>query len=204
MTNRGCAKDPKRTNPTYEVMAFSNHAPDFGPHPDDGKVRRVNAYRFRNRFLEKPRDDDTLEQGDLKDRIGRHAMSADFFHAVAPWYKVLCLYNTNIKQSPHVMEDTKVCLLQEGADGEEVELDEDPVRKFVLSKFCACSADDVLSAKEVKNVMKAHFNVKLKDVVVRMEAHGFVLKDSYVHNAKRHVCYRFVDGEPAKPVGQKV
>ena len=110
---------------------------------------------------------------------------------------------TNIKQSPHVMEDTKACLLQEGADGEEVELDEDPVRKFVLSKFCACSADDVLSAKEVKNVMKAHFNVKLKDVVVRMEAHGFVLKDSYVHNTKRYVCYRFVDGEPAKPVGQK-
>ena len=51
---------------------------------------------------------DTLEQGDLKDRIGRHAMSADFFHAVAPWYRVLCLYNTNIKQSPHVMEDKSV------------------------------------------------------------------------------------------------
>ena len=52
--------------------------------------------------------------------------------------------------------------------------------------------------------MKAHFGVKLKDVVVRMESHGFVLKDSYVHSGKRYVCYRFVDGEPAKPVGKKV
>ena len=73
----------------------------------------------------------------------------------------------------------------------------------MLSKLCACSVDIVLSAKEIKNVMKAHFNVRLKDVVVRMEAHGFVFKDSYVHNAKHYVCYRFVDGEPAKPVGQK-
>ena len=57
---------------------------------------------------------------------------------------------TNIKD-----KDTKVCLLQEGADGEEVDMNEDPTRQFVLSKFSACSADDVLSAKEVKDVMKA-------------------------------------------------
>ena len=89
------------------------------------------------------------------------------------------------------------------ADGEEVEIDDDPVRKFVLSKFSACSTDDVLSAKEVKQIMKMHFGVKLKDVVVRMESHGFVAKDSYVHCGKRYVFYRFVDGEPAKPVGKK-
>jgi len=163
---------------------------------------------MRNHFRPRPEDGDAREDGSLKDRIKTHSMSMDFFHAVAPWYQVLANYTTNIMRSPHVEEDTALCLTTENADGEEVEMGAgsvaDPVRTFVLNHFAPGTVDDALKEADVKKTMKMCWpHLKLKDVVTKMTANGFVMKDVFIARSKRYLCYRFEAGQPARPVGPK-
>eukprot|EP00969_Alexandrium_andersonii_P330721 14617376-Alexandrium_andersonii.AAC.1 len=77
----------------------------------------------------------------------------DFFHAVAPWYCVLRRYTTNIARSPHVAEDTKLCLL--GEDDNDAADAVDPTRQFILNRFQPVPVEDALTERAVKQHMRA-------------------------------------------------
>ena len=159
---------------------------------------------MRNYFRPRPQEHEAAEDGGLKDRIRGHCMSADFFHAAAPWYGVLQRYTTNIARSPHVAEDTALCTV--GDDDEaEVAGSAPDCRRFVLARFGPSSVADAIREKEVKKTMKAFWpGAKLRDIVTKMTANGFVLSDGFNYLGKRYVCYRFEEDGRALPVGPRV
>ena len=203
VTTRGIRENPNRSNPTYLCVLFSNHAADIGQNPDGGKVRRLNVLRLRNRFGPRADEDTAQEVGDIKDRVKTTPYRQDFFWAVAPFYQLLKLYGTNIVRSPHVQEDTELCLLVEGADGVEQQVGaDDPDQEFIKKTFKAVAVCDAAKATEVKQKMQGHWKIKAKELPTRMQTVGFVLSDGYVCDGKRYVCFKF-DGGAAKPVGLK-
>ena len=155
ITSRGCGTNPSRSNPGYEIIAFSN----FGPRPslqDDASKSRLNAFECRNRFTTQPVQGETRVQGDLKGRIKKGLMNPHMLWAAAPFYPFfdLSVFGREIPRSPNVKEASAAAFGgadDDGHDGPEGEVTE---KSLILEHFEPCKVQAAMTQKEAQELFK--------------------------------------------------
>eukprot|EP00973_Karenia_brevis_P064191 8920138-Karenia_brevis.AAC.1 len=105
-TTRGRNRDPQRSNPTYEICMFSNHAPSPDS-ADSGSKRRINVFYMRNKFTSVPREGEQAAKDTLKDSISDGSLNNSLWHLAIHLHDCLQLWNTNIPRTYNVHEATE-------------------------------------------------------------------------------------------------
>ena len=103
IATRTHCQDPKRAQPGFQILMFSNHPMDIGPNPDGGQARRVSSMGLTRVFEEGSNED----RPELKMEINAGRYNLQMFHTVKRLYPSLDLYSTNIRRPYDVEMDTQ-------------------------------------------------------------------------------------------------
>ena len=98
IATRTHCQDPKRMQPGFQVILFSNHPMDIGSNPDGGEARRVSSMGLTKVFAEGTSED----RPELKLQINAGNFNMQMFHTVKHLYPALDLHSTNVRR-PHRM-----------------------------------------------------------------------------------------------------
>jgi hypothetical protein len=194
VTKRGCGQNPVRTRPSYEVVIFSNGAPEPDSKAPEDK-RRLNCFEMRSRFADSPDEGEAKDNAEIKADLKKGRYNSNWFHAVRPWYKCLLLYTTNIPRSPNVHEATDAAFQTATIVGGEVE--ETREAAFVRKTFAPTGdLSEVTAESEVKKTWMKEFGSKLSQVTTTMRGLGFIFGGNSGYG-KRFVTFNFGGAPPA-------
>merc|ERR1712080_359809 len=127
---------------------------------------------MRNRFVAVPDEDEQASKPTIKELAKAGNFALDFFHSCKVWYEALKLYDTNIWAPPYVVEATKEAWQNDD------EIVDDPVAKWVMDTFVACSGTQAVDAKDVREAYRKKFGGQLKDASTKLREIGFILDAS--------------------------
>ena len=103
IATRTHCQDPKRAQPGFQILMFSNHPMDIGPSPDGGEARRVSSMGLTKVFMEGTSED----RPELKLQINAGKFNLQMFHTVKHLYPSLDLYSTNIRRPYRIEMETQ-------------------------------------------------------------------------------------------------
>ena len=92
IATRTHCQDPKRAQPGFQLLMFSNHPMDIGPIPDGGQTRRVSSMGLTRVFEEGSKED----RPELKMQINAGKYNLQMFHTVKHLYASLDRFSTNM------------------------------------------------------------------------------------------------------------
>ena len=105
--SRGHGANPRAESPTFAILLWSNHAPDFGNTPLEGAARRTAVIRMDSRYgkVASEEDGEFVDDNQLKYRIqaGQYRLQ-QLWYAMA-WVPALKSYGTSIPKPRCVVEN---------------------------------------------------------------------------------------------------
>ena len=192
IATRTHCQDPKRAQPGFQILMFSNHPMDIGPSPDGGEARRVSSMGLAKVFMEGTSED----RPELKMQIDAWKFNLQMFHTVKHLYPSLDLYSTNIRRPYRVEMETQEVI----ADGSN---NIDP-KAWIRELFESCLMVAQASKEcDVKLAVAQHLGIakvrQVKNVMIEL---GFKLE---CNDGKGHRYVRYnIDGDGVmKPIKLK-
>ena len=158
IATRTHCQDPKRAQPGFQILMFSNHPMDIGPNPDGGQTRRVSSMGLTRVFEEGSSED----RPELKIQINAGTFNLQMFHTVKHLYASLDLFSTNIRRPYSVDMDTQEVINENSGSADSkawiYELFEGCITAVTASKECdvkqaVAKQLGIAKIRQVKNVM---------------------------------------------------